>query len=56
VNAFLICVFFFTRSDGPWFLGPLFGWGIGIYFHLIGTFWPDKASQKEAFQKWKQKR
>lgn len=55
VNSFLLCVNLFTRSDGPWFLGPVMGWGIGLAFHLIGTYWPDKSSQQEGFRKWKEK-
>jgi hypothetical protein len=40
VNAFLIALWWITGGIGtyPWFVFPLFGWGIGIAAHYIGTF------------------
>ena len=40
VNAFLIAIWWFTGGLNafPWFIFPLFGWGIGIVAHAIGTF------------------
>jgi hypothetical protein len=43
VNAFLIALWWTTGlytgvSIFPWFIFPLFGWGIGIVAHGIATF------------------
>ena len=43
VNAFLIALWYTTGlyagiSIFPWFIFPLFGWGIGIVAHGIATF------------------
>src|SRR5687767_14164910 len=41
VNAFLVCINFFTDSNSFWALYPILGWGIGIAFHAIATFKTD---------------
>ncbi len=42
VNAFLIAIWYFTvtphGSIFPWFIFPLFGWGIGIVGHFLGAY------------------
>ena len=40
VNTFLIALWWVTGGPGtfPWFVFYLFGWGIGIAAHYIGTF------------------
>ncbi len=38
VNAFLIYVNYRTGWDHKWFVFPLFGWGIGLFFHYLNTF------------------
>lgn len=42
VNAFLIVIWYFTSypygSVFPWFIFPLFGWGIGIVAHFLGAY------------------
>lgn len=42
VNVFLIAIWFFTTdpwgSVFPWFIFPLFGWGIGIVAHFVGAY------------------
>lgn len=42
VNAFLIALWYFTSvpfgSVFPWFIFPLFGWGIGIVGHFIAAY------------------
>ena len=36
VNAGLILIYAMTTWGGyPWFIWPLFGWGIGLAFHLV---------------------
>ncbi|WP_455364585.1 2TM domain-containing protein [[Eubacterium] cellulosolvens] len=53
VNLFLIVVWWFTGGLGtfPWFIFPLFGWGIAIVIHFIGTFkglhYSEKMIEKE---------
>lgn len=42
VNAFLAAIWYFTvtphGSVFPWFIFPLFGWGIGIVAHFVATY------------------
>ena len=42
VNSFLIAIWYFTTtpfgSVFPWFIFPLFGWGIGIVAHFLGAY------------------
>jgi uncharacterized protein (DUF486 family) len=40
VNIFFFILWFVTSGPGtfPWFLIILFGWGIGLVGHYIGTF------------------
>lgn len=42
VNAFLIAIWYFTvtpwGSVFPWFIFPLFGWGIGIVGHFLAAY------------------
>lgn len=42
VNLFLIAIWYFTGNPWgsvfPWFIFPLFGWGIGIVSHFIGAY------------------
>ena len=53
VNILLIAIWYATSGPDsfPWFIFPLFGWGIGIVAHLIGAFattgFQDKIAQKE---------
>lgn len=38
VNILLIVINLLTSSQYLWFIWPLFGWGIGIFFHGMATF------------------
>lgn len=43
VNAFLVAIWWTTVwfagvTIFPWFIFPLFGWGIGVVAHAIATF------------------
>lgn len=42
VNLFLIAIWYFTSfphgSVFPWFIFPLFGWGVGIVGHFLGVY------------------
>ncbi len=52
VNAALIAIWALTSRGYPWFLWPLFGWGIGILAHVITyAFGPDTASQQRAIER-----
>ncbi len=51
VNALLIVLWYFTGAGFPWFVFPLFGWGIGVAAHFIGVFrghaFVDSLAEKE---------
>jgi hypothetical protein len=53
VNLFLVGIWWFTGGFGtfPWFIFPLFGWGIAIVANYIsafkGTDYVDKMTEKE---------
>jgi hypothetical protein len=38
VNILLIIINFSTSTEYLWFKWPLIGWGIGVFFHALGTF------------------
>jgi len=38
VNIILIIINLLTSSHYLWFIWPLMGWGIGIFFHGMATF------------------
>ncbi len=38
VNILLIIINLLTSPDYLWFIWPLIGWGIGVFFHGMGTF------------------
>ena len=38
VCAGLAVVNYYTYWDYKWFLWVVFGWGIGVFFHAVGTF------------------
>jgi len=40
VNSFLVFLWWSTSGGTafPWFVFPLFGWGIGIVAHFMGAF------------------
>ena len=39
VNAFLVAIWYFAAGGGFfWPMFPLFGWGIGLFFHGWDTF------------------
>jgi fatty acid desaturase len=40
VNLLIFLLWLFTGgpSSFPWFIFPLFGWGVGIFAHFIGVF------------------
>lgn len=43
VNGMLIAIYLLTTMAAgglyyPWFVWPMFGWGIGLMFHFLGVF------------------
>jgi hypothetical protein len=38
VNILLIIINITTSTQYLWFKWPLIGWGIGVFFHALGTF------------------
>lgn len=51
VNVFLVVLWWVTGGGFPWFVFPLFGWGIGIAAHFVEGFtnagFVDKMAEKE---------
>ena len=37
-NLFLIVIWTLTGGGYPWFLFPIFGWGIGLVAHLVAAY------------------
>ncbi len=58
VNALLIVFWYYTGGGFPWFIFPLFGWGVGVAAHFMGVFhghaYSEKLTEKE-YQKLKEK-
>jgi len=52
VNLLLLVVNLLTTPRFLWFLFPLFGWGIGLFFHGFGVFGTNKILGKE----WEEKK
>ena len=51
VNTMLLLIWAFLAGRGfPWFLFPLSGWGIGLFFHFLGVFIFSKQSHWERQQ------
>ena len=39
ISLILVLIWAFVAGRGfPWFIFPIVGWGIGIFFHGLGTF------------------
>jgi len=51
VNAFLVVLWWAIGGGFPWFIFPLFGWGIGIAAHFIDAFtghgFVDRMAERE---------
>ena len=47
VNAILIGVNLINSPDYLWFVWPLMGWGIAIFWHAMGVFVFNKAGVTE---------
>ena len=52
VNIVLVLIWAFAAGGGfPWFVFPIFGWGIGIIFHYLGIFVFGGKSDRAAIEK-----
>ena len=48
VNILLIIINLTSSPDYLWFIWPLFGWGVGLFFHALGVFvFPGGSGIKE---------
>jgi hypothetical protein len=54
VSIMLYIIWRATWTGYPWFIWPIFGWGIGIISHFLGVFvfsgqsnWERRAIEKE---------
>ena len=52
VNIFLIIIWAFPAGRGfPWFIFPLIGWGIGLFFHFLSIFVLEGKTSRAAIEK-----
>lgn len=54
VNAFLVFIDMVEDFQIDWAYYPLFGWGIGMVFHIFSLF--DSTENEDEFRKWKRRR
>jgi hypothetical protein len=48
VNSGLFFIWLMTDPGGyPWFIWPIFGWGIGLVFHFLGVWVFDRKTDWE---------
>jgi hypothetical protein len=48
VNLFLVALWYFTTDGGFfWPMFPIFGWGIGVIFHVWDVYWPEAFSESQ---------
>ena len=52
--GFLVLTNLLTNPDHIWFIWPMFGWGVAILFHFMGTFvfGEGTAIQQRMHQRW----
>jgi hypothetical protein len=46
VNALLVTIWFMTGGGFFWPIFPLFGWGIGLFFHALDVFRPPYSEER----------
>ena len=52
VNSGLVLIWWFSGARYPWFLWPLFGWGIGILSHAMTLmFGPNSEREEQAVER-----
>lgn len=55
VNVFLIAIWYATLGPKgfPWFIFPLFGWGIGVVGHGVSTFYGESYVDEKTEEEYK---
>jgi hypothetical protein len=49
MNVGFVAIWALTGAHYPWFIWPMFGWGIGIFAHLLRYFFgPGSAGEERA--------
>lgn len=56
VNLFLVFVWFVTSRGYPWFIWPLAGWGLGLFFHAFSIRHTGGEEFEREFAEWLSKR
>jgi hypothetical protein len=56
VNAFLFLINFITNRDYWWFVFPLLGWGLGLYFHAVKVYARDSQMHIDAYNQFLKQR
>ena len=46
VNLLLVAIWFVTGAGFFWPVFPIFGWGIGLAFHVWDVMWPSADERK----------
>jgi len=46
VNLLLIAIWYTTSSGFFWPVFPIFGWGIGLAFHVWDVLWPSAGERR----------
>ena len=56
VNTFLFLINLITGRDYWWFVFPLLGWGLGLFFHAVKVYARDSQMHIEAYNGWLKER
>lgn len=56
VISFLWVIWYFTGSERhgsryAWPVWPMFGWGLGLFFHYLGAYYPKGNNVEKEYQK-----
>ncbi|WP_179137769.1 2TM domain-containing protein [Candidatus Entotheonella palauensis] len=52
VNAFLVTINLITTPDGYfWAIWPILGWGLGMAFHFVRTFFPSERELNRSIRR-----
>ena len=51
-NAGMLAIWAISSTHYPWFLWPMFGWGIGLIGHVVGYFYgPGSPNEERAIER-----
>jgi hypothetical protein len=56
VNVFLLIVNLLSTPWYPWFIWPLLGWGLGLYFHAVASLPTRGPTFEQSFSGWREQR